>query len=152
MLIVLGVLGLFSPIAALADAPGTSAGDQQYIDPLAGAGAGHATSKHSTKAPARKPAAPTQAPAAPRPAPISPAPALAPPAPAPAEAPAPHVTYEASASTTPAPIAATSSSTASTSSDPTALPKTGYPGLLAVAIGLLLLSAGALLRRAERAW
>jgi hypothetical protein len=155
MLLVLGVLGLFLPVAAYADAPGTSAGDQQYIDPLAGGG-GHATAKHSPKATA--PAAPAPA-ATPAPKPIAPPPTLAPP-PAPASpAPAPvsaPVTYEASASTTaaatPAPISSGSTGTASTSSDPAELARTGYDGLLAAAVGLLLFGAGALLRRADRAW
>jgi hypothetical protein len=123
-LIVLGALALTVPSTALAGGP--SAGDQQYIDPLAGSG--HHGSSHShgsgnsSTAPATSPAPTTSA--------------------------TPSVSSSSTSSST---VSASTTATRSTAHDPSkGLPMTGFDALLAAFVGVFLVASGVLLHRAAR--
>jgi len=119
-LIALGALALIAPATALAGGP--SAGDQQYIDPLAGSshhGSSHpqtpSSSSSASTAPATVPAATSSTP---------------------------------SGTSSTISSSVTSSSTARDPSNN--LPMTGFDALLAAIVGACLLASGALLLRATR--
>jgi cytoskeletal protein RodZ len=119
VLIVLGLLATVVPAAALAN--GGSAGDNQYVDPLAG------VHSHSGKSSSSSPAtsvATTSTPAT--------------------------STSAASTATTPTATSA-ATSTAATSTDPSSktksLPFTGFQDWQAAGLGLVLVASGLILRR-----
>lgn len=115
----LAVLGLLALAPGIASANGGSAGDNQYIDPLAGvhthAGASHHPSSGST----------TSAPASP--------PATS--------------SSSAAAATATAPTATVAATTTDPSGKARTLPFTGFEDWQAAGLGLMLLAAGVLLRR-----
>ncbi len=129
-LLLLGLLALALPVAALADGGG-SAGDQQYVDPLAH----QPTTPHSS--PSRTPSAPTPAPTS---TPASPSSSAS--------------TLSANTSTTPTATTAsgttTSSSSRATVKAGQQLPYTGYDGRLAAGLGFVLVLGGVGLRRRAR--
>jgi hypothetical protein len=108
---------------------GPSAGDQQYIDPLAGTtpssgGSSSTPKKHKSPAAASAPA----------------------PAPVATPAPAAGTTLASSSSSTSS--SSSSASAGAASASPATLPRTGFPAGLALALGIGLLALGA----AIRAW
>jgi LPXTG-motif cell wall-anchored protein len=119
VLIVLGLLATVVPAAALAN--GGSAGDNQYVDPLAGV---HPHSGTSSSSSAASSAATTSTPAA--------------------------STSPASTATTPTATTPTATS-AATSTDPSSktksLPLTGFQDWQALGLGLVLVAGGLILRR-----
>jgi LPXTG-motif cell wall-anchored protein len=124
-LLVVAALGLIGAAGALA----TSAGDQQYIDPLSGS----TTTHHSTPAPSSSSSSgssssSTQGSTAGSTAASTPSAAT-------------------SASTT-----ATTATTATTGSQSSAatLPRTGFDAWLAAALGLVLFGTGVIVRRQQR--
>jgi hypothetical protein len=122
-LAVLGVIALGVPAVALA----SSAGDQQYIDPLAGSGS-------STSTPATTHAS------APATAPVSSTAAT--------PAGSPSATTASASATTTAPSSSTGTPTAASSSG--TLPYTGLNVGLGAALGAGLLGAGCAVRRLAR--
>lgn len=127
-LIALGALALLAPATALAGGP--SAGDQQYIDPLAGAshhGSGHS---HSSGSGSTTPST----------------------SPAPTTSPTPSGSSSStSVSSTTSSTATSGTATSSTGHDPAkGLPVTGFDALLAAFVGVCLVASGLLLRRAAR--
>jgi LPXTG-motif cell wall-anchored protein len=130
-LIVLGACALVAPSAALAGGP--SAGDQQYIDPLAGSGHHGSSSSHHGSTTPTAPASSTSSGST--------------------SSGATSTSSAASpgAATTASPSATTTASSNPKGHDPSAgLPKTGFDALLVALIGALLLGAGALLALVAR--
>jgi outer membrane biosynthesis protein TonB len=141
-LAMLGAVSLAAPLGALASGPGSSAGDQQYVDPLA---------TSTTTATATPPTAPPSPPTASQPAPAaqSSEPSSTPaepsaPASTPAQSTAPQASSQQS-SAAPSPQPAGGSAARSTTTDPT-LPYTGLDTWLIAAVGVLLLGAGVAVR------
>lgn len=135
---------MLSPAAALADGTSTSAGDQQYVDPLAGATTPSATPK-SSGTPTTTSSATPAAPSAGGTTSAGPAPGVGPaPASGSGAAGAPAAGGGGSS-------ASASASTAAADPRPGTLPFTGFDTGVAVAGGLVLLAAGAGLRRLARA-
>ena len=115
-------LGSLLPATVLASGTGTSAGDQQYVDPLT-----TTTSTHSTTTPA---------PAAPAPSSTSSAPAASP---------------ASSGATTPtAPTSTTAGAPTAPAAHAATLPYTGLDIGACVAVGVAMLGGGFLLRRTVR--
>ncbi|MGI9184475.1 MAG: LPXTG cell wall anchor domain-containing protein [Solirubrobacteraceae bacterium] len=124
-LIVLGLLALVSPAASMAACGGSgSAGDQQYVDPLAHCHRGSSPSSATT-------------PAASAPAPTTPS---------------SPVTPAASTATATTPSTAPTATTAAgrRAKAGASLPYTGLDARLIVALGLALVLGGFVLRRATR--
>ena len=121
-LTVLGALALLAPATAFAGGP--SAGDQQYIDPLAGSGHHGSSSSHHTSS---NPTAP---------------------APAPASSTSSGAT---SSSSTVSAGATTPASSTATRHDPSKqLPFTGFNALQGALVGAVMLAVGTLLGLAAR--
>jgi hypothetical protein len=122
---VLSVLPLARPAVSLADGGGNdqSAGDNQYVDPLAG-------TQPAAKAKPR-----------PKPRPASPTASTAP----------ATSTSSSSATSSSSSTAAAAKATATRASRAHTLPRTGLPIALIAAVGLALLAAGLALRRVARA-
>jgi hypothetical protein len=119
-------LVLLAPAVALAD----SAGDQQYIDPLAG----NTTPTASHPPPAT-------------PAPVASAPASS--APAPASSAAPAASTAVQTASDPAPPSSAATATTAAASQPT-LPFTGLNVWMCAAVGAGMVGAGLALRRLAR--
>jgi hypothetical protein len=121
---VLSVLPLARPAVSLADGGGNdqSAGDNQYVDPLAG-------TQPAAKAKPR-----------PKPRPASPTASTA-----------PATSTSSSSATSSSSTAAAATATATRASRAHTLPRTGLPIALIAAVGLALLAAGLALRRVARA-
>jgi hypothetical protein len=119
----LAVLPLARPAVSLADGGGNdnSAGDNQYVDPLAG----------TQPAPKAKPK--------PKPRPASPTTSTAP------------ATSSSSSSATTSSSSTVAASKATATRSSRTLPRTGLPVALVAALGLALLAAGLALRRTARA-
>ncbi len=134
---VLSALALAAPVDALASGPGSSAGDNQYVDPLATPTTTTAPAPHTT---------PSSTPPAAQTTTASPPPSSTPPSSqtTPASS-APQSTPQTTAPQS-SPAQSTASTTGSTTSDPT-LPYTGLNTWLIAAVGVLLLSAGVAVRR-----
>lgn len=123
-LVVLGALAALSPASAFASGSGVSAGDQQYVDPLAGNGGGGGSGSGSgSSSQGTSPSQPS----------------------APASSAGSGSTLASSG-----PSGQTSSSGSSRTGDPSSagtLPRTGLDVWLGAAVGALLLAAGIALRR-----
>ncbi len=127
LLVLAGALAMLAPAAALA----TSAGDQQYVDPLGGSssGSGSGSSQSGSSNPGSSSSGSSSA------------------------ASSGSSSGSAVASSTPITTASspTTTSTGSTSTTSAAtLPFTGYAGWLSGGLGVLLLAAGLALRRVTR--
>jgi cobalamin biosynthesis Mg chelatase CobN len=145
------LLGL-GPAAALASGPGSSAGDNQYVDPLSGSG--------TTSTQSSAPAEPTTQTPSPAPAPAT---TSQPPSSAPASsAPASTSPSSGQATTSAAPTTQTTSDSGQTSSAPAqaasgtersdaTLPYTGIDVWLIAIVAAGAFGAGFALRRASRA-
>jgi LPXTG-motif cell wall-anchored protein len=119
LLIVLGLLAAAVPAVALAN--GGSAGDNQYVDPLAGV---HSHSGSSASSSATNAAATTSTPAA---------------------------TATAAASTATTPTATSAATSTHPSGKSTSLPRTGFQDWQAAGLGLVLVAGGLGLRRRAHA-
>jgi hypothetical protein len=127
-MLLLGVLVLSVPAVTLASGGGGSAGDQQYTDPFAGTAPGTGKSKTTSTPTTSTHAAP------------SPTTATSPP---PAATPTGTAVASTSTSLDPTTPTATIASTTSTAGE---LPRTGYDGWLAAAVGFVLVGGGLGLR------
>jgi hypothetical protein len=138
LLALLSAVALLGPTSALAS--GSSAGDQQYVDPLGGStGTHHSHSTTSTSGSTSPPPVATPTPTA------TPPTATVTPATVTTTSTTPTATTSGSTSTAP-----TRSSNAKSAGDPQTLPMTGFDAWLVAAIGLGLTASGMSLRRAAR--
>jgi len=119
-MLVLGLLAMLAPAASLAGCSG-SAGDQQYVDPLAGC---HKHKGSTTPAATTTPSAATTTPSA-------------------------SATPPATAASSTTPTATTATGAGATGKDPSSktLPYTGFETWEAAGFGLILLAGGLVLRR-----
>jgi len=131
-LALIGICALAGPAVALASGPGSSAGDQQYVDPLAGVNGNSAT--HPTSTP------PTSAPSSASSSSGSPS-----------SGGAPSDTGVSSSVTPanpdPATVTATATATTATTTSAPTLPRTGFDVGVAAGLGLVLVGGGLGLRR-----
>jgi LPXTG-motif cell wall-anchored protein len=139
LLTIIGTLALFGTASALASGP--SAGDQQYVDPLAGQHSSHHSSGNGSGSSSSSSSSSSSG--------SSSAPATSTPTVTTQNSSATGSSTATAASGTP--TATTAAATPMAGDPPSTLPRTGFDAWLAAALGLAMAGGGLYLRRAARA-